>query len=95
MSHLGRPDGKPVPKYSLKPVADEVSKLLSKPVTFLEDCVGEKTESYCANPKDGNKLFYVRIIQLNSLLVHRRDHTSRELAISYRGRRFYERRRWE
>ncbi|KAJ3387679.1 phosphoglycerate kinase [Entophlyctis sp. JEL0112] len=47
MSHLGRPDGKVVAKYSLKPVADEVSKLLDKPVTFLDDCVGEKVEAYC------------------------------------------------
>ena len=30
MSHLGRPDGKKVDKYSLKPVADELQKLLSK-----------------------------------------------------------------
>jgi len=28
MSHLGRPDGKKVDKYSLKPVADELNKLL-------------------------------------------------------------------
>lgn len=30
MSHLGRPDGKKVDKYSLKPVADELNKLLGK-----------------------------------------------------------------
>lgn len=32
MSHLGRPDGKVVEKYSLKPVAEEVKKLLGKSV---------------------------------------------------------------
>jgi hypothetical protein len=42
-----------VPKHSLKPVADEVSKLLGKPVTFLSDCVGPEVEAACANPKDG------------------------------------------
>ena len=30
MSHLGRPDGKKVEKYSLKPVMDELKKLLGK-----------------------------------------------------------------
>jgi len=30
MSHLGRPDGKKVDKFSLKPVADELKKLLGK-----------------------------------------------------------------
>lgn len=47
-SHLGRPDGKKIAKYSLKPVADELAKLLSKPVTFLDDCVGPKVEAACA-----------------------------------------------
>nr|CAG8612187.1 5250_t:CDS:10 [Entrophospora candida] len=41
MSHLGRPDGKSNPKYSLKPVAVELSKLLNKDVLFLDDCVGK------------------------------------------------------
>ena len=53
MSHLGRPDGKVVPKLTLKPVAEELSKLISKPVTFLEDCVGEKVEKHCLDPKEG------------------------------------------
>ncbi|OCF75881.1 phosphoglycerate kinase [Kwoniella mangroviensis CBS 8886] len=41
MSHLGRPDGYPNSKYSLKPVAAKLSELLSKDVKFLDDCVGE------------------------------------------------------
>src|ERR1700677_2714797 len=40
MSLLGGPDGKRIPKYSLKPVAAELEKLLGSPVTFLDDCVG-------------------------------------------------------
>ena len=40
-SHLGRPKGKPNPEYSLKPVATALSKLLNRPVTFAEDCVGD------------------------------------------------------
>ena len=47
-SHLGRPDGKKIAKYSLKPVADELSKLLNKPVKFLDDCVGPAVEAACA-----------------------------------------------
>jgi len=35
MSHLGRPDGNVVPKYSLAPVAPIVEKHLGRPVTFL------------------------------------------------------------
>lgn len=54
MSHLGRPDGHIDMKYSLKPVADEVSKLLSKPVKFLSDCVGAQVEAECANPETGS-----------------------------------------
>jgi len=54
MSHLGRPDGKRVPKHSLKPVADEVEKLLGKKVTFLNDCIGPEVEIVCANPPPGS-----------------------------------------
>ncbi|MFA4989077.1 MAG: phosphoglycerate kinase [Candidatus Omnitrophota bacterium] len=41
MSHLGRPDGKAVPKYSLKQVAVRLKELLGMDVLFLGDCVGE------------------------------------------------------
>ena len=34
VAHLGRPKGKPDPQYSLKPVADRLSELLGRPVTF-------------------------------------------------------------
>jgi phosphoglycerate kinase len=47
-SHLGRPDGKKIAKFSLKPVADELAKLLNKPVKFLDDCVGPAVEAACA-----------------------------------------------
>ena len=48
MSHLGRPDGQRIAKFSLKPVADELAKLLGKPVKFLDDCVGAAVEAACA-----------------------------------------------
>ncbi len=48
MSHLGRPDGKKIAKFSLKPVAVELEKLLGRPVKFLDDCVGPAVEAACA-----------------------------------------------
>ena len=40
MSHLGRPDGEPVPRYSLAPVAHRLKELLEVPVHFASDTVG-------------------------------------------------------
>ena len=48
MSHLGRPDGQRVAKFSLRPVAAELEKLLGRPVRFLDDCVGPAVEAACA-----------------------------------------------
>jgi phosphoglycerate kinase len=52
MSHLGRPDGKVVAKYSLKPVALRLQELLGMPVKFLNDCapgfIGEAGARSCA-----------------------------------------------
>ncbi len=55
-SHLGRPKGGPEAKYSLKPVADHLAKLLGKPVHFAEDCVGAAAESAAAALKPGEVL---------------------------------------
>jgi phosphoglycerate kinase len=44
MSHLGRPKGKPDPKYSLRPVGQALVELLGKPVLFLEESFGPKVE---------------------------------------------------
>lgn len=64
MSHLGRPDGWANPKYTMKPVADELTKLINKPVKFLADCVGEEVEAACANPEPGT------VILLENLRFH-------------------------
>jgi phosphoglycerate kinase len=64
MSHLGRPDGKVIPKYSLKPVAEELEKLLSRKVIFLQDCVGDEVEKACASAKNGD------VILLENLRYH-------------------------
>ncbi|MFA6286331.1 MAG: phosphoglycerate kinase [Opitutaceae bacterium] len=55
-SHLGRPDGKVIAKFSLKPVADELAKLLAKPVAFASDCVGPVAEQAAAALKAGDVL---------------------------------------
>ncbi|MDD5097603.1 MAG: phosphoglycerate kinase [Candidatus Omnitrophica bacterium] len=44
MSHLGRPDGKVVAKYSLKPVAARLKELLGQDVLFLNDCINVKQD---------------------------------------------------
>ena len=64
MSHLGRPDGRQNPKYSLKPVTPELEKLLGKPVTFLDDCVGKQVEEAVSQAKDG------QVILLENLRFH-------------------------
>ncbi|MBI5247710.1 MAG: phosphoglycerate kinase [Elusimicrobia bacterium] len=56
IAHLGRPKGKVEPKYSLKPVAAELSKLIKKPVAFAEDCVGPVAEKAVAALKPGEVL---------------------------------------
>ena len=53
MSHLGRPKGKRVEKYSLRPVAARLEELLGQPVAFASDCVGKAAEEIATNLRDG------------------------------------------
>ena len=55
-SHLGRPNGEPVDKYSLRPVAEHLSQLLKRPVAFAEDCVGPEVETKVNELADGDVL---------------------------------------
>src|SRR5215471_12057181 len=55
-SHLGRPKGKPEPRYSLKPVAAGLGELLGKPVQFAPDCVGPEVEKMVSSLKNGDVL---------------------------------------
>ena len=41
LAHFDRPKGKRVPDMSLKPVLDDLSKLVGKPVAWADDCIGE------------------------------------------------------
>ncbi len=45
LSHLGRPDGTPNPKYSLRPVANRLGELLGTRVGFANDCIGPPAQS--------------------------------------------------
>jgi phosphoglycerate kinase len=64
MSHLGRPDGEKNRKYTLKPVATELEKLLERPVKFLNDCVGPEVEAACADLAPGS------VVLLENLRFH-------------------------
>jgi phosphoglycerate kinase len=55
-SHLGRPKGQRVEKYSLAPVAKHLSEALGRPVAFAEDCVGEPARANCDALSDGEVL---------------------------------------
>jgi len=63
-SHLGRPKGKPSPEFSLKPVAEKLSQILKRPVTFAEDCVGEPAKKAVASAPDGG------VVLLENLRFH-------------------------
>nr|KAF6320654.1 phosphoglycerate kinase 2 [Pipistrellus kuhlii] len=65
MSHLGQPDGVPIPdKYSLEPVAVDLKYLLGKDVLFLKHCVGPEVEKACAALASGS------VILLENLRFH-------------------------
>src|SRR5271170_6035359 len=64
-AHLGRPKGKREPSMSLRPVADELSKMLGRPVAFVEDCVGEKVEKAVAALKAGEILLLENVRYYN------------------------------
>jgi phosphoglycerate kinase len=63
MSHLGRPSGEVVAKYSLKPVAQRLAELLNEPVKFLNDCAGENIKQEISLSKE-------RVILLENLRFH-------------------------
>lgn len=64
MSHLGRPNGSPNPKYSLQPVVPELEKLLGKSVTFAPECVGSEVESIVNKTEGGG------VVLLENLRFH-------------------------
>jgi len=55
-SHLGRPKGRPDPKFSLAPAAKRLQELLGRHVDFASDCVGAEAEDKSNRLKDGEVL---------------------------------------
>jgi len=71
MSHLGRPDGKVNPKYSLAPVIPELEKLLGGiKVEFAPDCVGKEVEDIVNKASGG------QVILLENLRFHAEEEGS-------------------
>jgi phosphoglycerate kinase len=54
LAHFGRPKGKPVEKYSLRPVADYLHTLINHPVAFSHDTVGKIPEEIIRDMKEGD-----------------------------------------
>jgi len=52
-SHLGRPDGKPDPAFSLAPAAARAAELFGRPVTFVPDCIGPDRDAAVAALEPG------------------------------------------
>ncbi|MCB9887427.1 MAG: phosphoglycerate kinase [Planctomycetes bacterium] len=75
MSHLGRPNGERVEKYSLRPVAAELERLLGRPVTFLPDCVGAEVEAACAK----GKLAAGAVVLLENVRFHLEEEGKRKV----------------
>ncbi len=61
LSHLGRPDGKPDPKYSLRPVAARLGERLGMPVAFVDDCVGAAAVAASRAVPDGGFVLFENV----------------------------------
>lgn len=65
-SHCGRPKGKPNPALSLRPVAERLSHLAKRQVTFADDCVGDPAgQAIDRAEREGN-----RLVLLENLRFH-------------------------
>ncbi len=56
LSHLGRPKGKPNPKYSLRPIAARLEKLLGSKVIFVDKTIGDEAVAATKALKEGEVL---------------------------------------
>jgi phosphoglycerate kinase len=65
-SHLGRPDGKFMPQYSLKPVREHLELSLKQPVVLAPDCIGAEVEALVKDPNQ-------RVVLLENLRFHQEE----------------------
>src|SRR5207248_11715371 len=54
MSHFGRPKGRRVDKYSLRPVGDHLHSLIHPPVIFSHDTIGEVPQKIIEHMEEGD-----------------------------------------
>ena len=71
-SHMGRPNGKRDPKFSLAQVAERLSHLLDKPVLFSDDCIGENVIKMVSQLENG------QILMLENLRFHHEEKENNE-----------------
>ncbi len=67
MSHLGRPQDSPDPKFAMDPVAERLSELLDRPVRKLDDCVGPEIEKATRDLQPG------QVILLENTRFHKEE----------------------
>ncbi len=71
-SHLGRPKGKPDPRFSLAPIAKRLQRLLGKEVVFAPDCSGPAVDKLVAKMKPGD------VLLLENLRFHGEEENNEE-----------------
>lgn len=54
LAHFGRPKGQVVPEFSLRQIVKTTEDVLGCPVTFAEDCIGEKAKTVIDAMNDGD-----------------------------------------
>jgi len=64
-AHLGRPKGKREPSMSLRPVAAKLADMLSRPVAFAADCIGDPVVQTATALKDGDILLLENVRYYN------------------------------
>ncbi len=67
MSHLGRPQEGPDPRFTMDPVAERLSQLLEQPVRKLDDCVGPEIEKAARDLQPG------QVILLENTRFHKEE----------------------
>ena len=78
-SHLGRPKGEVKPEFSLKPVAEELSKLLGKEVKLATDVTGESAKTLTSNMQNG-EIVLLENVRYDSREEKNDESLSKELA---------------
>ncbi|WP_299980959.1 phosphoglycerate kinase [Desulfobacula sp.] len=71
-SHMGRPNGKRDPKFSLAQVAKRLSRILETPVLFADDCIGENVSKMVSQLDNG------QILMLENLRFHNEEKENNE-----------------